>query len=312
MNTDQKLPLLAIVGCTAGGKSRLAVRLARELNGEVVSCDSMQIYRSMSIGTAKPTREEMEGIPHHLIDFADPSESFSCADYVGEAGRVIREILDRGRLPILCGGTGLYLDRLLFGGGDAAEAEPDPAIREKWQAYRELHGNSALHQRLREVDAESADAIHENNVHRVIRALEIFEATGIPKFQWDRRSKELESPYAYTVIGLRYLDRGLLYGRINRRVEQMMEAGVFERNATAAQAIGYKELLGHLSGEESLSEAVERLKTATRRYAKRQITWFSAKPYVHWVDADSPRGMRGEDEILADALAVIARARRAE
>ena len=314
MCSEPKLPLLAVVGCTAGGKSRLAVRLAQELNGEVVSCDSMQIYRSMDIGTAKPTPEEMEGIPHHLIDFADPREVFSCADYVGEAKRVIRDICARGRFPILCGGTGLYLDRLLFGGGDAEEAEPDPAIREKWQAYRDENGNHALHERLREVDAESAEASHENNVHRVIRALEIFETTGVPKSLWDKRSRELESPYDYTVIGLRYVDRERLYDRINRRVDLMMEAGlleetralladgIFDRNATAAQAIGYKELLSHLSGEEPLEEAVERLKTATRRYAKRQITWFSAKPYVHWVNADSPDGMRAEEEILRDAL----------
>ena len=137
MCKDQKIPLLAVVGCTAGGKSRLAVRLAQELNGEVVSCDSMQIYRSMDIGTAKPACAEMEGIPHHLIDFTDPFVSFSCADYVAAAERVIREIRQRGGLPILCGGTGLYLDRLLFGGGDAAEAEPNPLIREKWQAYRD-------------------------------------------------------------------------------------------------------------------------------------------------------------------------------
>ena len=176
--------------------------------------------------------------------------------------------------------------------------------------------------RLREVDAESADAIHENNVHRVIRALEIFETTGVPKSEWDKRSKEKASDYEFCVVGLRYGSRELLYDRINRRVDAMMESGllketkslmeegVFARNSTAAQAIGYKELLAHLDGKESLLEAVERLKTATRRYAKRQITWFSAKPYVRWVDADAERRMRAEEEILSDILARIEDAKK--
>ena len=298
MDQTKKIPLLAVVGSTASGKSRLAVQLAKELNGEVVSCDSMQIYRGMDIGTAKPTEEEMDGLPHHLIDFVPPHTAFSSADYVTAAKETIAEIHARGKLPILCGGTGLYLDRLLFGGGDAAEAEPNPEIRKKWQDFCDRNGNRALHDQLREVDDESADAIHENNVHRVIRALEIYETTGIPKSEWDKRSKETVSEYDYFVIGLEYRDRAVLYDRINTRVDAMLSAGlleetkrltadgVFDCNATAAQAIGYKELLSYLRGEESYDEAVERLKTATRRYAKRQITWFSAKPYVHWVCAD--------------------------
>jgi len=315
---DLKKPfLLAVVGSTASGKSRMAVRLAQRLDGEVISCDSMQIYRRMNIGTAKPTTEEMEGIPHHLLDFAEPESSFSSADYVAAARFAIEDVLSRGKLPILCGGTGLYLERLLFGGGDAEAAEPDGEIRGRWQTYCEEHGNRALHERLREVDAESADAIHENNVHRVIRALEIFETTGIPKSEWDRRSKEKESDFAHCVIGLRYRSRELLYDRINRRVDVMvenglldetkalMEEGVFVRNSTAAQAIGYKELLAYLGGEESFAEAVERLKTATRRYAKRQITWFSARPYVAWVDADRDGHLRAEEEILEEILEKI-------
>ena len=255
MSDVKKTFLLAVVGSTASGKSRMAVRLAQELNGEVISCDSMQIYRRMNIGTAKPTADEMEEIPHHLIDFADPDVSFSSADYVAAAKQAIEDVSSRGKLPILCGGTGLYLERLLYGGGDAEEAEPSNEIRKKWQTYCEENGNHALHERLREVDAESADAIHENNVHRVIRALEIFETTGIPKSEWDKRSKEMESDYAFCVVGLRYGSRELLYDRINRRVDAMMESGlleeteslleegVFVRNSTAAQAIGYKELL---------------------------------------------------------------------
>ena len=317
MNDVKKPFLLAVVGSTASGKSRMAVKLAQQLEGEVVSCDSMQIYKRMNIGTAKPTMEEMEGIPHHLIDFAEPDRSFSSADYVTAARCAIEEISSRGKLPILCGGTGLYLERLLYGGGDAEEAEPNEEIRKKWQTYCEKNGNCALHDRLREVDADSADAIHENNVHRVIRALEIYETTGIPKSEWDKRSKEKASDFAFCVVGLRYRSRDLLYDRINRRVDAMMEGGlleetkslmqegVFLHNSTAAQAIGYKELLAYFEGEESLSDAVERLKTATRRYAKRQITWFSAKPYVHWVDADANGRVRAEEDILSDILAQV-------
>ncbi len=314
MDQIRKIPLLAVVGATASGKSRLAVLLAKELGGEVVSCDSMQIYRRMNVGTAKPTEGEMDGIPHHLLDFAEPDTPFSCADYVSAAREVIAEIHSRGKLPILCGGTGLYLERLLFGGGDAEAAEPNPKVREKWQAYAAEHGNHALHEKLREVDGDSADAIHENNVHRVIRALEIYETTGTPKSEWDRRSKEIVSDYDYRVIGLRYQDRQLLYRRIDVRVDAMladgllqetqelMQAGVFEQNSTAAQAIGYKELLSYLRGEESLEAATERLKTATRRYAKRQITWFSAKSYVEWIPADEDGVCRDENLILKDAL----------
>ncbi len=310
----QKIPLLAVVGATASGKSRLAVRLAKELNGEVVSCDSIQIYRRMDVGTAKPTANEMEGIPHHLIDFAEPDLPFSCADYVSAAKEVIREIHRRGKLPVVCGGTGLYLERLLFGGGDAEAAEPNPKIREKWQAFASEYGNRALHDKLRDVDGDSADSIHENNVHRVIRALEIYETTGVPKSEWDRRSKKIVSDYDYRVIGLQYQDRQLLYRRIDARVDAMLEAGllgeteallregVFDTNSTAAQAIGYKELLSYLRGEESLETAVERLKTATRRYAKRQITWFSAKPYVDWIPADENGVCRHENLILNDVL----------
>ena len=318
MDGNEKIPLIAVVGSTASGKSRLAVQLAKALDGEVVSCDSMQIYRRMDVGTAKPTEEEMEGVPHHLIDIADPDRPFSCADYVAAAKDVIAEIYGRGKLPVVCGGTGLYLERLLMGGGDVEAAEPDPRIREKWQAYAAENGNHALHEELRLVDAESADAIHENNLHRVIRALEIFETTGVPKSQWDRQSKETVSDYRHTVIGLRYASRQLLYDRIERRVDEMirmgllsetealMREGVFERNATAAQAIGYKELLPCLMGNEmSMDAAVDQLKTATRRYAKRQITWFSAKPYVSWIDADRDGVRRTDEELLSDALGVI-------
>lgn len=316
MAEQQKIKLLAIVGSTASGKSALAVALARALGGEIVSCDSMQIYRRMNVGTAKPTAAEMAQIPHHLIDVAEPDTPFSCAEYVTLAAKAVDEITARGKLPILCGGTGLYLDCLLRGSG-FEETETDPALRQSLFDYAAEHGNHALHERLAAVDPESAAAIHENNVKRVVRALEIFEGTGITKTEFDRRSREVESPYDATVIGLRYADRDLLYSRIDRRVDEMLAnglldetksllaEGVFERNSTAAQAIGYKELLGHLRGEQSLTDATEELKRATRRYAKRQITWFGAKDYVRWIDVTENGNIKSFDTIFQTALNMI-------
>ena len=316
MAEQQKIKLLAIVGSTASGKSTLAVALARALGGEIVSCDSMQIYRRMNIGTAKPTAAEMAQIPHHLIDVAEPDTPFSCAEYVTLAAKSVDEITARGKLPILCGGTGLYLDSLLRGSG-FEETETDPALRQSLFDYAAEHGNHALHERLAAVDPESAAAIHENNVKRVVRALEIFEGTGITKTEFDRRSRMVESPYDATVIGLRYADRDLLYSRIDRRVDEMLAdgllaetksllaEGVFERNSTAAQAIGYKELLGHLRGEQSLTDATKELKRATRRYAKRQITWFGAKDYVRWIDVTENGNVKSFDAIFQTAMNMI-------
>lgn len=314
MAMNEKIRILAVVGPTASGKSALAVALARRLGGEIVSCDSMQIYRGMDIGTAKPTKEEMEGIPHHLLDVAECDKPFSSADYVRLASDCIKEISSRGVLPILCGGTGLYLDALLRGGFE--EGESNPARRQELMEFASLHGNRALHDRLAEIDPESAASIHENNVKRVIRAIEIYETTGLTKTESDLRSRTSDSPYDATVIGLRYSDREHLYERIDRRVDGMLshglaqeakrllDGGVFEKNRTAAQAIGYKELLPFLCGEESEEAAAERLKLATRHYAKRQLTWFGKKEYVRWIDATKNGQMRPFDAILADALAL--------
>ncbi len=310
--------ILAVVGPTASGKSALAIELAKRMGGEIVSCDSMQIYRDMNIGTAKPTSKEQAQVPHHLLDVADACESFSSAQYVTLASACIEEILSRGKLPILCGGTGLYLDALLRGGFE--EDSPSPALRAELLQFAAAHGNHALHERLRAVDAESADTIHENNVKRVVRALEIFESTGIPKSEWDRRSKEQPSPYRATVLGLRYEDRSILYNRIDQRVEQMlaeglieearalMARGVFEVNSTAAAAIGYKEFFPYLRGEASLEACTEQLKTATRRYAKRQLTWFGAKDYVTWLNMTEGGTLRPIEEILARAQAIFEQA----
>ena len=315
MTANKKIKILAVVGSTASGKTALSIALAKALCGEVVSCDSMQIYRRMDIGTAKPTKEEMDGVVHHLLDFVEPDTPFSCAEYVFLAKKTVEEIHGREKIPVFCGGTGLYLDSFLRGGG-FDETETDPALRESLFAFAAEHGNHALHERLAQVDPESAAAIHENNVKRVVRALEIFESTGETKTEMDRRSRVLESPYDACVIGLRYQNREILYDRIDRRVDMMlemglleetkslMEQGVFERNSTAAQAIGYKELLGYLRGEVDLAESVESLKRATRRYAKRQITWFGAKDYVRWVDADRDGRMRSFEEVFEEALAI--------
>ena len=312
MATEQKIKILAVVGPTASGKTAVSVELAKRLGGEVVSCDSMQVYRRMNIGTAKPTEEEKCGIAHHLIDAVDPETPFSCAEYVTLAAEAVKDISARGKLPIFCGGTGLYLDRFLC--GEMEETHADEALRTALFAFAEREGVDALHERLRAVDPKSADAIHKNNVKRVVRALEIYEQTGIPKSEFDRRSQETETPYEAVVIGLRYPNREVLYGRINRRVDIMLEEGlleetqklksegVFEVNLTAAQAIGYKELLGYLDGEETLAEATENLKTATRRYAKRQLTWFSAKPYVEWVEMEKDGALRSLDEVCREII----------
>lgn len=291
----ERIRVLAVVGATATGKSEYAVTLAERLGGEIVSCDSMQVYRGMNIGTAKPTAEEMRGIPHHLIDVAEPDEPFSVADYVVAAEKAVRDVTARGKLPVFCGGTGLYLDRFLAG-GLAEETETAPDLREELFELAKKHGNGFLHAKLCEIDPESAAQIHPNNVRRVVRALEIYKRTGIPKSEWDRRTRETESPYEATVIGIER-PREELYRRIDERVDRMIAAGlaeetaalaargVFDRNRTAAQAIGYKEILPYLRGERSLAEAAETLKRATRHYAKRQMTWFRAKSYVRWVGA---------------------------
>ena len=312
MATEQKIKILAVVGPTASGKTAISVELARRLGGEVVSCDSMQVYRRMNVGTAKPTEEEMGGIPHHLIDAVEPDAPFSCAEYVTRASEAVKDIWARGKLPILCGGTGLYLDRFLC--GEMEETHADEALRASLFEYAERMGAEALHERLRSVDPESAEAIHPNNVKRVVRALEIYEQTGIPKSEFDRRSQVAESPYEAVVIGLHYPRREVLYERINRRVDvmiadglleetkQLKEEGVFEVNLTAAQAIGYKELLGYLDGSETLAEATESLKTATRRYAKRQLTWFCAKPYVAWVEMEKDGALRTLDDVCREIV----------
>lgn len=301
--------VLAVVGATASGKTSLSIALAKELGGEIISCDSMQIYRGMDIGTAKPSKEEKEGIPHHLIDIVEPSESFSVADYAPLAAKAIEDITSRGKLPIFCGGTGLYLDAVLTA-NEYSEAASDPSLREELTREAEEKGAQALWERLKAEDPASAEAIHPNNVKRVVRALEIKLLTGVSKSEWDKRSRLAPSPYHSMVLGLSYPDRAVLYERIDKRVDMMLEAGLVDevrsliesgrlpRGSTAAQAIGYKEILAYLDGEVSLGEAVETLKTATRRYAKRQITWFGSKSYVTPVEVSGSISTESFEKIV--------------
>lgn len=285
----EKIPVYAVVGPTATGKSAYAVSLARELGGEVISGDSMQIYRGMDIGTAKASAEEQQGIPHHLLDVADMTEPFSAGRFVELAGEKIREIHSRGKTPILCGGTGLYLE-LLLAGKQLTDTTADEALRGELLDFARQNGNEALHARLRELDPVSAESIHPNNVKRVVRALEIAMTAGITKSEADRRSGEGDNPFAPTIIRLTYADRAKLYDKINLRVRRMFEMGLeaevralcdagLRETPTASQAIGYKEFYPYFDGEISIAQVEEDICRNTRRYAKRQETWFSRMHY---------------------------------
>ena len=293
--------VIAIVGPTAVGKTDLSIKLAKKLDGEIISCDSMQIYKGMDIGTAKPTVEERQGVPHHLIDIIKPNEQFSCADYATLAKEKIEEITKRGKTPIFCGGTGLYLDSVLKI-SSFSESQRDEEYREFLTKNAENEGNEAVYKMLLEIDPESAEKTHPNNVQRVIRALEIYKCTGVTKTEWDKRSREEKSPYESTVIFLTASDRERLYQRIDSRVDMMMaeglldetrrlyENGFLKEGTTAYSAIGYKELLPFVKNGAPIDICVADLKLATRHYAKRQLTWFSAHKDYHkiYVDLQDP------------------------
>lgn len=287
-----KPKIIGVVGPTASGKTDYAIRLAKERGGEVVSCDSMQIYRHMDIGTAKPTSEEMQEIPHHMIDIAEPEENFSVARFVKLARECIDDILERGKIPVLCGGTGLYFDSII-NNLEFSEMETDEEYRRSLNALAEEKGCEFVHRMLREVDPRSADAIHPNNLKRIIRALEIYKVSGKPKSVLDREQQG-EPLYEGEIFGLSR-PRDVLYDRINRRVDIMMEQGLLEEvktllsmgispKATSMQAIGYKELVWYLDGTLTLKEAVDKIKQESRRYAKRQITWFKRNPDIIWLE----------------------------
>ncbi|MED1508685.1 tRNA (adenosine(37)-N6)-dimethylallyltransferase MiaA [Bacillus proteolyticus] len=291
MGEVQREKVAVIIGPTAVGKTKLSIDLAKALNGEIISGDSMQIYRTMDIGTAKVTKEEMDGIPHYMVDIKDPEESFSVAEFQERVRKHIREITKRGKLPIIVGGTGLYIQSVLFDYQFTDDAG-DATYREQMEKLALERGVEYVHKKLQEVDPESAERIHANNVRRVIRALEIFHTTG-EKMSDQLEKQENELLYDVSLIGLT-MDREMLYDRINLRVDLMMEQGLLEeveglynrgiRDCQSIQAIGYKEIYGYFENRVSLEEAVSQLKTNSRRYAKRQLTWFRNKMDVAWFD----------------------------
>lgn len=306
---NNKPRVIAVVGPTAVGKTALAVSLAKALDGEVISCDSMQIYRGMDIGTAKITEDEKCGIPHHLIDIKEPYEDFSCADYASLARALIDEICARGKTPIFCGGTGLYLNSVLEISSFAMTTK-DESFRREMEKFALENGNGALHARLAEVDKESAEQIHENNVKRVIRALEIYHSTGKKKSELDAISKCDSSPYNATVFFLSAKDKDALYSRIERRVDIMLENGLVEEckrlydkgylsnGMPSSEAIGYKELVPYIEGHDTLKNCIAQLKLSTRHYAKRQITWFKKNKDYHTIYTD-------EEDALTRALEIL-------
>lgn len=290
----QNIPVLAVVGPTASGKTALAVELAKRLGGEIVSADSMQIYKGMDIASAKPTEAEKQGIPHHMMDFLPPETPYSVAEYVKAARACILEIHKRQKLPILVGGTGLYVDSLLTG-TQFIETETDFDLRARLETEFDALGGEKMLEKLAAFDRDTAARLHPNNRKRIIRAFEVYQLTGKTMTEALAASREKPSPFTPCYIGIAYENREILYDRINRRVDIMLENGLLaEARAffqgtpdTAAQAIGYKELKPYLDGVLSLDEAVENLKRATRNYAKRQITWFKRNPQIHWIYADT-------------------------
>ena len=287
-----KPKILCVVGPTASGKTDYAVELALKCGGEVVSCDSMQIYKHMDIGTAKPTADEMKGVKHHMIDIIEPNESFSVARFSEMARECIDDILLRGKMPVLCGGTGLYFDSTI-NNINFIQMDTDEEYRKYLESAAKEFGNEYVYKILKRVDKESAESIHPNNLKRVIRALEIYKTTGKKKSELDK--EQLSEPlYEPEITGL-MRDREVLYDRINKRVDIMMEKGLVEEvselikmgidtEATSMQAIGYKEIIEYLDGKTSLSDAVDKIKRESRRYAKRQLTWFKRNEKIHWIN----------------------------
>ena len=292
-NIKNILPkILCVVGPTASGKTAYAIELARENNGEIVSCDSMQIYKYMNIGTAKATAEERAEVPHHMIDFVDPNRDYSVADFVTDARACIAEILSRGKMPVLCGGTGLYIDSVLKSVEFLPQKRDDKLRDELWKKA-EQDGAESVYEILKELDPIEADKVHYNNVKRVIRAIEICKTTGMTKTEADKLSigKPMYNP---TIYGLN-MPREKLYERIDRRVDIMVEQGLvgevrqllnmgIRRDSTAMQAIGYKELVRYIDGLCDFETAIEDIKRESRRYAKRQLTWFRRNPDIIWTE----------------------------
>ena len=304
-------PIICIAGPTASGKTSLAVELAKELNGEVVSCDSMQVYRRMDIGTAKPTVDEMQGIPHHMIDVAEPDEDFSVSRYCRLASPIVDDIVARGKTAIIAGGTGLYMDSLIR--GNAFAPFPATGVREKLEAQADAEGMETMLNWLRSVDPESAARLHPSDRKRIIRALEVYLETGQTITEHNRKTQEIPPKYTPLWLGLDFADRSELYRRIDLRVESMLEMGLIAEiknllasgipaKCTALQAIGYKEFVNALNGEETILQAAEEVKKSSRHYAKRQLTWFRRNQAMHWLTRQA--GQKNE-EVLTAARQII-------
>lgn len=296
------MKLIAICGPTASGKTSLAVACAKAFGGEVVSCDALLVYKGLNIGTAKPTREEMDGVPHHLIDIVEPTQSFSVHDFECAALPVVEDILARGKVPVLCGGTGFYMNAILFRSG-FGHAGGDAAIREKYEHIAAERGREYLHTLLRECDPESSEKLHPNDVKRVIRALEIYELTGCKK---SSQNDSCVPRYPYEAFAVNW-ERQTLYARIHERTQAMLRAGLVEEvkgllasgvseNAQCMQAIGYKEVVEILKNDDLHSTMSDIIEQNTRRYAKRQLTFFKKLPHLHWLEPAGTETMIKEIE----------------
>lgn len=311
-----KKPLVVLTGPTAVGKTKLSISLAKALNGEIISADSMQVYKYMDIGSAKITEKEMDGVPHHLINVLSPFEEFHIVRFQELAKKAMEDIYNRGKTPVFVGGTGFYIQAITKD-IDFTEGEENKQYREELSRLAAEKGNEFLHEMLREVDKKSAEEIHANNVKRVIRALEFYKENGFPISQHNEEQKQNETPYnlAYFVLNA---PRDLLYERIDRRVDEMMESGLVEevqklkdmgchQEMTSMQGLGYKEILSFLDGEVPLNEAVRILKRDTRHFAKRQLTWFRRESDVIWVDKDK---FAFEDEKILEYMLSVCRERK--
>jgi len=306
-----KQQVLVIVGPTAVGKTALSLEIASELEGEIISADSMQVYRGMDIGTAKPSRAERQRVVHHMLDVVDPDEPFSVADYVSQVEDILVRLKERGKLPLISGGTGLYVDALLKG-FLFPDASADAEIRDRLQAQAAIDPLS-LYERLKEVDPISADRLHPNDLRRIIRALEVYDRTGEAISSLQKKKQTSERPYQPLYIGL-LRDRAELYARVDSRVDMMIEEGLIDEvelllkaypeQPTALQALGYKEIAYYLRGEMTLGDAVELLKRDTRRYAKRQLSWFKRNKDIHWFNcSEMPyEAVKGQIHSLWDAF----------
>ena len=308
----KKRPLIILTGPTAVGKTKASIGLAKAVGGEIISADSMQVYRKMDIGSAKITKEEMDGVPHYLVDVLDPSEEFNVARFQEMAKKAMEQIYANGHIPIVVGGTGFYIQALLYD-IDFTEGNEDNAIRSELEAYAAEHGAEKLHEMLREIDSKSAETIHANNVKRVIRAIEYYRQTGRPISEHNEKERQKESPYNFAYFVLQD-ERKHLYDRIEKRIDIMLEDGLLDevkalreegytKDMVSMQGLGYKEILDYLNGDSTLEDAIYILKRDTRHFAKRQITWFKRERDVVWIHKNEFE--YDEDKILEEMLHVL-------